>query len=203
MSQPNTERSRCCEPKAYDPWPSANAVDSSRKPLLLFPLLEALSSDVGQPVPDPSIEAFLSACQTLTIAPTIPWEIFDELKPISKAFLETCQIFIGEGEHYDIYTDGAAFQQKYDGHSYKEATWAAAIFKVSKGRRSFHGWTGGFVSTDPSERFYYKTAMDAERSAIFWLLAWSLSLPGKSSITFHVDNQSACFGAAGCRHLAN
>ena len=201
VSQSENVRSHNCEPKADELWTSMTAVSSSRKPLLLFPLLDNLSCDVGQPVPDSSIEAFLHACKAQAIDPTLPAVIFDELKPISKAYLETCQQSPVEGDHYCIYTDGAAFQQKHDGHSFKEATWAAVIFKVSNGARSFHGWTGGFVCTEPNERFFAgaagKTAMDAERSAIFWLLAWSLSLPEKSSITFHVDNQSACYGAAG------
>ena len=42
-----------------------------------------------------------------------------------------------------------------------------------------------------------KSAIDAERSAVFWMLAWCLSLPKGSEVVIHVDNQAACYGASG------
>ena len=178
------------------------AVGRDRAMLQLFPLLEAsLPFDLGQPVPEPTIEEFVKACSDIQPARYIPEEVFALLKPISQAYLETCAPFQDQFEEYHIYTDGSSCMQAVEGHRYREASWAAAIFRVSGEKRDFHGWLGGIVSVDQDEKSFIganaKNAMDAERSAIFWSLAWCLSLPANSRVTIFADNQAACFGASG------
>ena len=195
------EPSRCCHERMADAHP-VPAVEESCTTLQLFPYLESsLPYDVGQPVPEPNVTDFIHACAQIELASFIPNEVFDTLKPISKAFLETCSPFQHVAEEYHIYTDGAACAQKVDGHVFREASWASAIFRVSGRERDFLGWLGGLVSTDPNEKLHIgatnKTAMDAERSAVFWSLAWCLSLPPQCRVFIHTDNQAACFGAAG------
>ena len=42
-----------------------------------------------------------------------------------------------------------------------------------------------------------KMAIDAERSAVYWLLAWAVQLPKQSCVKFFVDNLAAGCGASG------
>ena len=187
---------------AYDSQLSNYVKEVNRADLQLFPHLEdSLPFDIGLPVPEPTVEEFLHACRMIQIAKTIPAESFDALKPISKAFIETCEPLQETSEVYHVYTDGSACTQFIEGHAYREASWAAAIFRVSGRRRAFHGWLGGLVQTDPKAKCFIgaeaKNAMDAERSAVFWILAWCLSLPNNSEVIIHVDNQAACYGASG------
>ena len=70
-----------------------SAVDDGRETLQLFPHLEeSLPFDEGQPVPEPTVEEFLAACQRIQLATFIPEEVFARFKPISQ-FLSTCRPF--------------------------------------------------------------------------------------------------------------
>ena len=174
----------------------------SRRKLELFPLLEAeLPSFVKTAGSREDCKAFFRACKQLQLCEELPNERVDVCHPISVAYLKTCEPIVGHECSYHVYTDGAAYLQKVEDYSVKEASWAGVVFRVAGSRREFVGWMGGSVPTDSAERTFLgcdrKAAIDAERTAIFWMLAWSLSLPQKTSVTFYVDNQAAGFGASG------
>ena len=88
-----------------------------------------------------------------------------------------------------------------DEYAEREGTWAAVVFKVLGSRRSFVGWTAGFVTTDPSCRTFIGAtdcgALQAERSGIFWSMTWALGLPPGQTVRLYADSQSACFGSTG------
>ena len=200
--EPETIHPSFVQEEAYVPPSIPVAVGNCREELQLFPLLDdALPLDAGLSVPEPTVEEFLEACKNVALARLIPQTVFLKLKPISQAYLATCRPFQCHSETYHIFTDGAACTQKTEGHAFREASWATAVFRVSDKGRAFHGWLGGLVSIDPNERSFIgaeaKNAMNAERSAIFWSLVWCLSLPPNSTVIIHVDNQAACFGASG------
>ena len=163
----------------------------------LFPLLWGDCGDVPLPCAQVEIQRFLQACQNYSLCPTLPDEFAPYVQPVTKAYLDTCVESLDERGELHIYTD--IFTE--DEYSEREATWAAAVFHVVGARRKFLGWTAGFVSDDPESRTYIgasaKRAMQAERSGIFWILAWVLGLPPHQVVHLYVDNQPACFGATG------
>ena len=171
------------------------------RPLELFPLLWGDCCEVPLPCAKVECQQFLRACQHYPLCPVLPDEFHHYLKPITLAYLETCadQTF-NHGEIH-IYTDGSSFIHREDGYAEREATWAAAVFRVEGRQRCFVGWTAGFVADEPDQRSYIgatsKRAMQAERTGIFWIMAWTLGLPPGQRVHLFVDNQPACFGATG------
>ena len=173
-----------------------------RKCIELFPLLaDDLPCHVNIEGSAKECKAFLQACRHLKLRAEIPPEIFEACPPVSKAYLETCEPIAEPKPCYHVYTDGSAHMQITEGHKEREATWAGIVFKVKDKKREFVGWVGGTIPQDSSDVAFLghqkQVAIDAERTAVFWLLAWSMSLPAHSHIVFHVDSQAAGFGADG------
>ena len=136
-------------------------------------------------------ERFLNACRRLVLYADLPDDIALHLKPVTQAYLETCQAALPEDDaQYHIYTDGSSYIHHEDDCFEREGTWAAVVFKVVGTMRTFVGWTGGFVVVDPTSKAFLGArdchAMQAERTAIFWIMAWALVSSSMSTINQHV-----------------
>ena len=169
--------------------------------LELFPLLWGDCCEVPLPCAKVECQQFLRACQQFPLCQTLPDDFMHHLKPITLAYLDTCTDEIFDRGDLHIYTDGSSYIHREDEYVEREASWAAAVFRVDGTRRCFLGWTAGFVADLPEQRTYIgataRGAMQAERTGIFWIVAWTLGLPAGQNIHLFVDNQPACFGATG------
>ena len=169
--------------------------------LELFPLLWGDCCEVPLPCAKVECQQFLRACQQFPLCQTLPDDFTHHLKPITLAYLDTCTDEIFDRGDLHIYTDGSSYIHREDEYVEREASWAAAVFRVDGTRRCFLGWTAGFVADLPEQRTYIganaRGAMQAERTGIFWIAAWTLGLPAGQNIHLFVDNQPACFGATG------
>ena len=170
--------------------------------LELFPLLWGHCDEVLLPHTGVEIERFMQACKHFRLQRELPAVFDNHLKPITRAYLETCVAELDEDEtELHIYTDGSSFLDKSDGIAERDGTWSAVVFKVSGKKRSFLGWVAGFVIDEPANKRFIgapsKNALHAERSGIFWIMTWTLGLPPGQRVRLYVDNQAACFGASG------
>ena len=167
----------------------------------LFPLLWSDCDEVPLRHSEVECERFLQACKQFPLRQDIPASFEEYILPITRAYLETCAEDLGPDCEYHIYTDGSSFIAKSDGHAERDGTWSAVVFQVRGTKRHFVGWTAGFVIVDEQNKRFIgaadRHALQAERSGIFWIMAWTLGLPPGHVVHLHVDNQAACFGATG------
>ena len=167
----------------------------------LFPLLWGSCDEVPLPQSEVECERFLQACKQFPLRQDIPASFQPYILPITWAYLETCADDLGIESEYHIYTDGSSFLDKSDGHAERDGTWSAVVFQVKGSQRRFVGWTAGYVIVDEYNKRFIgatdKRALQAERSGIFWIMAWTLGLPPGRTVNLYVDNQAACFGANG------
>ena len=77
--------------------------------LPLFPLLWPDCSEVPMPTTHAECERFLQACKSAILRRDLPDEFAQNIKPITLAYLETCEDDITEKAEYHIYTDGSSY----------------------------------------------------------------------------------------------
>ena len=172
-----------------------------RPVLRLFPLLNETGYNITLPGQPEECATFLQACEDIHLRHDIPDELRELCLPVVGAYFDTCTTLPGEPDEYLIYTDGSSKPCERIGLQTRDASWAMLVIGVKDSKRAIIGWTGGHVRADPEDiRWigaddYY--AMNAERTAVFWAMAWSLGRPTGQKITLHVDNLAAGYGADG------
>ena len=124
----------------------------------------------------------------------MPADLLERCLPVTGAYFETCVPHLDSPDEYHIYTDGSSRPCERVGLQTRDATWAMLVIAIRGRQRSILGWTGGYVRVDPEDRRWIGAddlhAMNAERTAIYWAMAWSLGQPAGQRYTLHVDHTS-------------
>ena len=181
----------------------APAPASGRNVLELFPLLcsNARYDNIPLPHSEDECKSFLDACAKMPLRADLPSDLLDNCRPIVRAYLETCEPFDHPDAEYHIYTDGSAVKFWNEMHLESDASWAFVVFRVHESKRAFIGWTGGFAMDDAQDKRHIGAgrcdAINAERTALFWAMAWAIGQPTTAQFQFFADNKPACFGTAG------
>ena len=146
---------------------------------------------------------YRQACGRVRISQQLPEEVKEELPPLAKAWYYSCEARRSTPSKIYIYVDGSAMGGAGTEECYKSAAYSAVLFgeDADSTKRSFEGWAGGNVVTDPKGSGYIgatrSDAITAERSAILLALQIVNGQMHQSSFTVCFDNQAAGYGADG------
>ena len=206
------ESQKIFESHVLDRWCTRDqkaSTGTSKKTILLDELIDK-NNDEERPlyrsmdltVDQRDLVKFRQACGRVSVSQQLPEEVKAELPPVAQAWYHTCDDSRGTPPRIYIYVDGSAMGGAGMEECYKSAAFAAVLFGEDAGStRSFEGWAGGIVTTDPKGIGYKGAtradAITAERNAILLALEIVNGKIHQSSFTICFDNQAAGYGADG------
>ena len=188
--------------------PSCNGRTDSRRRVIPLHLAEHLPSfpthdltQVGLDLPFglDAVQALLQTHWHLPVA--LPTAL--RLHAATRLALDTClcadSLPQGDIDSCDIYTDGA-----FNGC---QSAWAYVVIGYIGGDSFLVGWARGPVALDGHPHHVgadIHTALNGERTALFWALAWTLQFADRLPCTIWVDSQVASGQTSGrCGYAAS